>query len=192
MDKPFRNEFIDKDTSEDLYEKLLNKRITVQRRMKELTKVRTDEYAGMPEEELNKEFEINWVLSGIWYYEGLKYMLELDKNFKVYLFSNRKYVYEVIPSEDMNLFDYNKYQESNEFVSYRDCFQAFDGVEESFEHEKSNYPHFTKYHGVIWRLNPGFTLRLLYECVKNEPIDKDKKYYRFYFKSMNEDITFQN
>jgi hypothetical protein len=117
-------------------------------------------------------------------------MLDLDKDFKEYLFSDKKYVYEVIPSKHMNLFDYNKYESSEEFVSYRDCIQVFDGIEESFENKLSNYPHFVECRGVIWRLKPGFTLRLLYKCIGNEPLTKDKKFYRFYFKSMNEDVIF--
>ena len=160
---------------------------------------------------------MNWDFDGIWYYEGLKYMLDLSKDFNDYLFRrrnkrmNRTYVYEVIPSEDMVLFDYDKYKDSKNilqetfeddtFVSYRDCIQAFDGLEKSVNYE-GEYPYFSKYHGVIWRLKPGFKLRLLYECVKSEPIESNisksepiesnisRKYYRFYFKSMNEEIVF--
>lgn len=41
-----RNEFIDKDTGEDLYEKLLGRRITVQRKVEKLIEMR-DETAGI-------------------------------------------------------------------------------------------------------------------------------------------------
>jgi hypothetical protein len=46
--KSMRNEFIYKDTGEDLYEKLLGKRITVQRRMSKLSEMR-DKDAGINE-----------------------------------------------------------------------------------------------------------------------------------------------
>jgi hypothetical protein len=113
-----RNQFIDVDTGEDVYEKLLNKRISVQRELKELTEHRNKDV--VPEELINKEIEIDWGMEGLWYYEGLKYMLPLGKKYKAYLFPGRSEVriYELIPSPDMQIFEMELYKNRKDMLNY--------------------------------------------------------------------------
>lgn len=204
-----RNQFIDVDTGEDVYEKLLNKRISVQREIKELTEYRNKDV--VPKELINKEIEIDWGMEGLWYYEGLKYMLPLGKKFKAYLFPGRShgvYIYELIPSPDMQIFEMNLYKNRKDkdlIVTFEECVKYFDGINESNpdsdlsieEYKEEIYSKYefklddkaarnhmlgTKYHGVFWRLKPGFQAKLLYKCVKAECIDKKNDIWKFHLK----------
>ncbi len=204
-----RNLFIDVDTGEDVYEKLLNKRISVQPELKKLTEHRSEDFGV--KDLLDKEIEIDWGMSGLWYYEGLKYMLPLGKNFKVYLFPGRSwgvYIYELIPSPDMQIFEMELYKNRKDkdlTVTFEECVKYFDGINESSsdsnltleEYKKEWYENYkreiddrsainnmlgTKYHGVFWRLKPGFQANLLYKCIKAECIDKKNDIWKFHLK----------
>jgi hypothetical protein len=200
-----RNQFVDIDTNEDLYEKLKGKRISIQKEIQKLTAVRGN---SIDLDEEKDEIEMNCDFSGLWYSEGLKYMLDIGKGFRAYLFPNAvggKCVYELIPTEEMAIFELDLYQKEKEKlnikISYKDCIQVFEGINEKRgpydkykEGEKLSYNDVTtEYHGVFWRLKPGFQANLLYKCVKIEIIDKEKDIRIFYFKkntNLSKNLTF--
>ncbi len=203
-----RNEFIDIDTGEDVYEKLLGKRITVTEKLKELREFKWWDINNKKFSELNEEVDVDWDITGIWYADGLTYLLALGKEFKRYLFekSKARYIYEVIPTLDTNIFEMYMYLHSenmDEFVSFSDCFKYFDGINGDYTPENFNKTDYSyqikkfgkiihdnrqKYEGVFWRLKPGFKLNLLYKCVKTECLDKAKDIWKFYLKK-NEKLT---
>jgi hypothetical protein len=192
-----RNQFIDIDTGEDLYEKLLGKRISIQNLITKLTETRGDPFL---DDRKDDEIEMDWNFSGLWYSEGLKYMLDLGKGFKVYFFPNKpKYIYELIPSEDMHIFELDLYKKKkddlNVRVNFEECVGVFDGINEemipveNYDNKKLSYVNISsKYHGCFWRLKPGFKANLLYKCVKMEILDKDKDLRVFYFRK-NKDLS---
>lgn len=174
-----RNEFIDIDTGEDLYELLQGKIISGQSEIKKLNQNHFFDNKEMFEDRLDEEVDMNWDYSGLWFSEGLKYFLSLGKGFKVYFFGSKspKCLYEFIPTDDMNIFTLKEYLEKESYepkITYEELFDTCDGINLSEPD--------CKYYGCFWNLKPGFKANLLYKCVETECIDKPNDIWRFYFK----------
>jgi len=200
--KVLRNEFIDIDTGKDIYDELLGKRISVQRIITKLRKYQGDnDNFGISRKNLNDEVHMTWDFEGLWYAEGLTYMLPLGKDFKAYLMDKgykrdkmnfRNHIYEFIPTDDMNIFELDMYQnrkDKNLTVSFKECLKYFDGINLGNESK----PDYAKYLGCFWKLKPGFKVKLLYSMFKFERIDKENDIWRFYLKKnldSNFDLTY--
>lgn len=186
-----RNQFVDIETGEDIYEKLLGKRITIQKLMENLTYRRSNNNSFRKSKEL---FYNDWNISGLWYSEGFKYMLTLGKHFKRYLFKDGiYYVYEIIPTEDTHIFEVDMYEKikDEEDVTFSQVFKSFDGFNYNTL-DKSECFYDKKYvnkcinegaefFGCFWELKQGFKVNLLYKCVKHECIDKENDIWKFSF-----------
>ena len=91
-----RNLFIDVDTGKDVFNDLLGKKISVQRPIDVLQYARCknikNQISGL-DGKPNDDFTIDWGIHGLWFANGLTYMLPLGKNFPIYLFPRLKRTY---------------------------------------------------------------------------------------------------
>lgn len=198
--KTVRHEFIDTKTKEDVFDSVKNKYIHISNRIpKEIKECVNKDFIPDPDslelleqyEEITESplYDYGWHISTwtditIWFANGFSYVLssEFLKSGKKYIFNNsymnpkfRKYVYEVIIPEDMNIMDRNKYDEAIKNktpFTYKQVSKAFDG--EIIEQENGNEI------GVLWRYRPGFKLRLLYTVKKVEVFDGSLNIGRFH------------
>jgi hypothetical protein len=90
-------------------------------------------------------------------------------------------------------------------VSEKQCKKYFDGINESRpdsdltieEYQEEWYEIYKReiddkgayantvpmlYHGVFWRLKPGFQAKLLYKCVKTECLDRKNDIWKFHLR----------
>ena len=165
-----RNLFIDVDTGKDVFNDLLGKKISVQRPIDVLQYARCknikNQISGL-DGKPNDDFTIDWGIHGLWFANGLTYMLPLGKNFPIYLFPRlkRTYIYELIPNNE------SIYIEGiDPTKSIKEVLMKYDGAESN---------GITSV-GVFWRLQKGFSLRLLYVSVKQKVYDKDRDLFKFY------------
>lgn len=153
----WRNLFIDVTTGEEIFPQMLSKKISVQPPIPFLK----GEQSNSPK---NFTQLVDWGMDGLWYGNGLTYMLQLGSNFNRYLMNSRqRYIYEFVPINERTVIEDEDVDEYDMEAIYREYDGSYDGDI-----------------GVFWRLQKGFKVQMLYKNIAFECHDPEHDLWTFY------------